>query len=59
MFTERLCLGNKRPELCAIEVDTTMTGDDLAERVRKTVRTLGRATARSANMLPIKNTPFG
>jgi hypothetical protein len=33
MFTERLSAQTKRLELSAIQVDTTMTKDDLAERV--------------------------
>ena len=35
MFTERLYEEARRLELCVIEVDATMTEDDLAERVTK------------------------
>jgi hypothetical protein len=33
MFTELLCAETNRLELAAIKVDTTMTEDDLTERV--------------------------
>jgi hypothetical protein len=35
MFTERLYQETKRLELRSIEVDTTMTEDDLADRITK------------------------